>query len=70
MCGVLKLGQLNNPFRRVEALRCVRLRVHGFFGTRPLACGCIIWYFPKIGGPQYRPPNTIVLIMGAPKRYS
>ena len=20
--------------------------------------------FPKIGGPQYRPPNTIVLIMG------
>ena len=26
-----------------------------------------IWYFPKIRGPQYRPQNTIVLIMGTPK---
>ena len=28
----------------------------------------VIWYFPKIGGPQYRPPNTIMLIMGTPKK--
>ena len=24
--------------------------------------------FPKTGGPQYRPPNTIVLILGTPKK--
>ena len=23
---------------------------------------------PKIGGPQYRPPNTIILIIGTPKK--
>ena len=27
-----------------------------------------MWKFPKIRGPQYRPQNTIVLIMGTPKR--
>ena len=27
-----------------------------------------IWYFPKTRGPQYRPPNTILLIMGTPKK--
>ena len=27
-----------------------------------------IWEFPKIGGPQYRPQNTIVLIIGTPKK--
>ena len=27
----------------------------------------MIWYFRKIGGPQYRPIYTIVLIMGTPK---
>ena len=26
-----------------------------------------IWYFPKIRGPQYRPKNTIVLIIGTPE---
>ena len=25
------------------------------------------WYSPKIGGPQYRPQNTVVLIIGTPK---
>ena len=35
----------------------------------------IMWYivireFPKIGGPQYTPQNTIVLITGAPKKVS
>ena len=27
-----------------------------------------IWQFPKIGGPQYRPQNTIILIIGTPKK--
>ena len=27
-----------------------------------------MWEFPKIGGPQYGPQNTIVLIMGTPKK--
>ena len=27
-----------------------------------------IWLFPKIRGPQYRPQNIIVLIIGTPKR--
>ena len=24
--------------------------------------------FPKIRGPQYRPPNTIILIIGTPRK--
>ena len=28
-----------------------------------------IWYFPKIRGPQYRPQNTTILIIGPPKWY-
>ena len=30
--------------------------------------GVAILEFPKIGGPQYRPQNTIVLNMGTPKK--
>ena len=26
------------------------------------------WWFPKIRVPQYRPPNTIILIIGTPKK--
>ena len=28
----------------------------------------VIWQFPKIGGPQYRPWYTIILIMGTPQK--
>ena len=27
---------------------------------------CMIWWFPKIGGTQYRPQNIIILIIGTP----
>ena len=27
-----------------------------------------MWYFPQIGGPQYRPQNTRILIIGTPKK--
>ena len=28
----------------------------------------LVWYFPKIGGPHYRPQCTTTLIMGTPKK--
>ena len=31
-------------------------------------CNMVISKFPKIGGPQYRPQNTTVRIMGTPKK--
>ena len=30
--------------------------------------GGVIWKFPKIRGPQYRPQDIIILIMGTPKK--
>ena len=27
-----------------------------------------IWWFPKIGGPQYRPQNPIILVVRTPKK--
>ena len=33
-----------------------------------LQTGRLCGSFPKIGEPQYRPQNTIVLIIGTPKR--
>ena len=35
---------------------------------QPLDIYIYIWQFPKIGGPQYRPRNTMILIMGTPKK--
>ena len=28
----------------------------------------VIWWFPKIGGPHYRPQNTTILIIRTPKK--
>ena len=52
-----------------ETCRCFTTRgIRGAWGTE---CEglllLILWVFPKMRGPQYRTPNTIILIMATPK---
>ena len=37
--------------------------------SKLIKAGDLIWQFPKIGGPQYRPQKTIILTIGRPKWY-
>ena len=56
------------PICTSSRTRAIPFEVSCLTGSAARGATIPIWEFPKIGGPQYRPPNTIVLIIGTPKK--